>query len=69
MAVYEVYDKDGNFENIIMIDPAYVTEWEELTGLTLKTPPEPEYEESETPDPAVMEEALTKMGVELYEEG
>ncbi len=26
-------------------------------------------EEPETPDPAVMEEALTKMGVELYEEG
>ena len=61
MAVYEAYNKDGNLENIIVIEPEQVAKYEQLTGLNLKLPPEPEPDES--PDPAVMETALNELGV------
>lgn len=65
MAVYEVYNKDGEFENIIVIEPDQVTKYEQLTGLRLELPPEPEFEEQL--DPAVMEAALNELGVETRE--
>lgn len=58
-------------------DPEIEAGFEGATGVSVdvtQTPHEIVWdytpiEEPETPDPAVMEEALTKMGVELYEEG
>lgn len=62
--VYVAKDKDGNQVNIIEINPAQVAVWQELTGLTLELPPEPE----PIPDPvSVMEEALNELGVNTRE--
>lgn len=64
--LYIAKDADGNEVNIVEIYPEQIESWEKLTGLTLELPPEPE--PLDELNPAVMEEALTKMGVELYEE-
>ena len=62
--VYIARDKDGNQVNIIEILPAQVAVWQELTGLTLELPPEPE----PMPDPvSEMEEALNELGVQTRE--
>lgn len=65
MAVYEAYNKDGNLENIIVIEPEQVAEYEQLTGLKLELPPEPR--PVEEPDPATMEAALNELGVATRE--
>lgn len=62
MARYIAY-KNGEYENIIEIEPEVVSEYEELTGLTL----EPVIEEDESPDPATMEVALNELGVTTRE--
>ena len=62
--VYIARDKGGNQVNIIEILPAQVAVWQELTGLTLELPPEPE----PMPDPvSEMEEALNELGVQTRE--
>ena len=62
--VYIARDKDGNQVNIIEFLPAQVAVWQELTGLTLELPPEPE----PIPEPvSVMEEALNELGVNTRE--
>lgn len=62
--LYVAKDKDGNQVNIIEINPAQVAVWQELTGLTLELPPEPE----PIPEPmSVMEEALNELGVTTRE--
>ena len=60
MAKYIAY-KNGEYENIIEIEPEQIAEYEQLTGLTLELPPEPEFVEE--PDPATMEAALNELGV------
>lgn len=65
MPVYVAYNPDGTFDNIIEIEPENVAEYEELTGLTLELPPEPE--PSEEPDAATMEAALNELGVQTRE--
>ena len=62
MARYIATDANGDYVNLIEIEPEQVAEYEQLTGLTLELPPEPEPVEEE-PDPATMEAALNELGV------
>ena len=61
MARYIATDANGDYVNLIEIEPEQVAEYEQLTGLTLELPPEPE--PVEEPDPATMEAALNELGV------
>ena len=61
MARYIATDANGDYVNLIEIEPERVVEYEQLTGLTLELPPEPE--PVEEPDPATMEAALNELGV------
>lgn len=65
MARYIATDANGDYVNLIEIEPEQVAEYEQLTGLTLELPPEPEPVEEpvEEPDPATMEAALNELGV------
>lgn len=68
--VYVAKDASGNQVNIIEIMPEQIESYEQLTGLTLELPPEPEPSESVTsdsPDPAEMEAALNELGVQTRE--
>ena len=61
MAKYIATDANGDYVNLIEIEPEQVAEYEQLTGLTLELPLEPE--PVEEPDPATMEVALNELGV------
>ena len=61
MATYIAKNADGERVNLIEIEPEQIEGWQELTGLTLELPPEPD--RTETPDPTQMEQALNELGV------
>lgn len=58
---YIAYDQNGDYANLIEIDPENVAEYERLTGLRLELPPQPE--PGAAPVISDFEAALNELGV------